>query len=443
MNLERKVKQNIHKARNDFHFKELLKGSLIAVIFKIIAVLSGYLLFYILAKIYGASGVGFFSFAWTLLTVSVVFSKLGFDTSIVKYIATFAAKKQPEFITGIYLKSLKFIVLSSIIVTSVLLLFSGDLSMIFFRSLHYKTHIIYLTFAILPLTLLNINAESQKALKKITLFSALQNGSINLFLVIIFYLMMFTHFSNNYYSIVFALLLAISFLMIISFVFVGKNIGFRTGDKKLKLTNKNLLKTTIPMLLSNSIFLIMSRTDILILTAFKTEADVGIYNTALKIASLTTVVLIAINTIAMPKFAELKDNPLKFKKFIKQTTFVIILTSLPVFLILVLFPNFFLQIFGHEFTAGKNVLIILSAGMFLGAFSGSTINILNMAGYEKIVYNILLFSAIMNITLNFILIPFYGIDGAAIATAVTTLFWNLAAVVVIYKKFKFLPYPFF
>lgn len=442
MNLERKVKQNIYKARNDFHFKELLKGSFIAMIFRIVAVLSGYLLFYLLAKKFGASGVGFFSFAWTLLMVSVVISKLGFDTSIVKYIATFAAKKQPEFVTGIYLKSLKFIVLSSIIVTAILLLFSGDLSLVFFKSLKYKTHIIYLALAVLPLTILNINAESQKALKKITLFSALQNGSINLLLAIIFYLMLVTNYSNNYYSIVFALLLAISLLMIISFLFVAKNIGFRTYGNKLKLSNKSLLKTTIPMLGSNSIFLIMSRTDILILTAFKTEADVGIYNTALKIASLTTVVLIAINTIAMPKYAELKEDALKFKKFIKQTTFVIILASLPVFLALILFPDFFLQIFGHEFTAGRNVLIILSAGMFFGAFSGSTINILNMAGYEKKAYNILLFSAILNIILNFILIPAYGISGAAIATAATTILWNLAAVVVIYKKFNFTPYPF-
>ena len=196
------------------------------------------------------------------------------------------------------------------------------------------------------------------------------------------------------------------------------------------------------MLGSNSIFLIMSRTDILILTAFKTEADVGIYNTALKIASLTTIVLIAINTIAMPKYAELKDDTLKFKKFVKQTTFLIIMTSFPVFLALVLFPDFFLQIFGHEFTAGKNVLIILSAGMFFGAFSGSTINILNMAGYEKKAYNILLFSAILNLILNFILIPVYGIIGAAIATAATTILWNLTAAVVIYKKFNFTPYPF-
>lgn len=442
MNLERKVKQNLHKARNDFHFRELLRGSVIAVIFRIIAILSGYLLFYIIAKEFGASGVGFFSFAWTLLMVSVVFAKLGFDTSIVKFIATFATQKQPEFIRGVYLKSLKIVILSGIIVTLILLMFSGDLSQFFFKSLKYKTHLFYLAFSILPLTLLNFNAESQKALKKITLYSIFQNGSINLFLTIIFYLMLFAHFSNSYYPIIFALLVTISLLMIISFLFVNKNIGFKKSIKKLKLSNRSLLKTTIPMLLSNSLFLIMSWTDILMLTVFKTEADVGIYNTALKIASLTTIVLIAINTIAMPKYAELRDHRLRFKKFIKQTTFIIILTTLPIFLAIILFPDFFLQIFGHEFIIGKDALIILSVGMFFSAFSGSTINILNMTGNEKKAYNILLFSAILNLILNYFLIPIYGIDGAALATAGTTILWNLAAVLVIYKKFKFVTYPF-
>lgn len=442
MNLERKVKQNLHKARNDFHFRELLRGSVIAMIFRIVAILSGYLLFYVIAREFGASGVGFFSFAWTLLMVSVVFAKLGFDTSIVKYIATFAAQKQPGFIRGVYLKSLKLVVLSGIIVTVILMIFSRDLSLFFFKSIKYKTHLFYLAFSILPLTLLNFNAESQKALKKITLYSIFQNGSINLFLTIIFYLMLFANFSNSYYSIVFALLVTISLLMMISFLFVNKNIGFNKSVKKLQLSNKSLLKTTIPMLLSNSLFLIMSWTDILMLTVFKTEADVGIYNTALKIASLTTIVLIAINTIAMPKYAELKDHALRFKKFIKQTTFIIILTTLPIFLAIILFPDAFLKIFGSEFTVGKNALIILSVGMFFSAFSGSTINILNMTGHEKKAYNILLFSAILNLILNYFLIPIYGINGAAIATAGTTILWNLAAVLVIYKKFKFVTYPF-
>ncbi len=442
MNIQKKIKSNIHKAKNDFHLKELVKGSAIAMFFRALAILSGYLLFYLLAKYYGAEGVGFFSTVWTLIMVSVVFSKLGFDTSIVKYIAEFSSKNEPHNVSGIYFKSINFITISGILVTLTMLFFSKDLSQIFFNSETYGKYIFYLSFGILPLTFLNFNAETQKALKKITVYSILQNGSINLFLSFILLVLVVFQWTTGLNTIIYALLTTIILLMFISFIFTVKNIGYSKPSSLFPLTNRKILKTTIPMLLSNSLFLIMNWTDTLMLSAFKSETDVGIYNTSLKIASLTTIVLIGINTIAMPKYAELKNELLRFRKFVKQTTFLIILSSLPIFLGIVFFPDYLLKIFGNEFVGGQTTLLILATGMFFSAISGSTVHILNMTGYEKIVQNILLFSAVLNFILNFILIPLYGISGAAIATATTTIFWNLITQWFIYKKFKFVTFPF-
>jgi len=442
MNFQKKIKSNIHKSKNDSHLKELVKGSSISISFRALAIISGYILFYILAKYFGAAGVGFFSTVWTILMVSVVFSKLGFDTSIVKYIAEFSKKNESRNISDIYLRSIKFIVISGTTIMIIIMLFSNNISKLFFDSDSYGHYIFYLAFGILPLTLLNFNAESQKALKNITVYSILQNGSINLFLSLILFAYIFFEFSTGLSTIIYALLLTIIFLMLISFIFVFKNIKLQKPSHNFQLSNRQILKTTIPMLLSNSLFLIMNWTDILMLSFFKSETDVGIYNTSLKIASLSTIILIGINSIAMPKYAELKNEKLRFKKFVKQTTFLIILTSLPIFLGIVIFPDFLLTIFGNEFVTGKTTLLILSAGMFFSAISGSTVHILNMTGNEKIVQNILLFSACFNFVLNFILIPLYGIIGAAIATASTTIFWNIATQWFIYKKFKFVTFPF-
>ncbi len=442
MNLQKKIISNIHKSKNDSHLKELVKGSTISISFRALAILSGYILFYIIAKFYGANGVGFFSTMWTILMVSVVFSKLGFDTSIVKYIAEFSKKNELRNISEIYLRSIKFIIISGIMVMIIILLLSNIISQLLFDSDAYGNHIFYLSFGILPLTLLNFNAESQKALKNITVYSILQNGSINLFLSLFLFIYIFFGISTGLISIIYALLLTIVFLMFVSFIFVFKNIKLQQPSTNFHLSNRQILKTTIPMLLSNSLFLIMNWIDILMLSFFKSEIDVGIYNTSLKIASLSTIILIGINSIAMPKYAELRNEKLRFKKFVKQTTFLIILTSLPIFLGIILFPDFLLTIFGNEFVTGKATLLILSSGMFFSAISGSTVHILNMTGNEKIVQNVLLFSAGLNFVLNFILIPFYGIIGAAIATAMTTIFWNIVTQWFIYKNFKFVTFPF-
>jgi O-antigen/teichoic acid export membrane protein len=64
-----------------------------------------------------------------------------------------------------------------------------------------------------------------------------------------------------------------------------------------------------------------------------------------------------------------------------------------------------------------------------------------MTGKEKSTMYILITSVIVNFFLNFILIPLFGLNGAAYATASSTVLWNLLAVVLIYKYHGFLTYP--
>ena len=198
------------------------------------------------------------------------------------------------------------------------------------------------------------------------------------------------------------------------------------------------------MLYGNSLFLIMNWTDSMMLGAMGPEADVGIYNTALKIASLSASILVAVNSIAMPKYAELfeRNDFGLFRNFVKQSSLIIFLLSTPVLIVIVLFPETLLGIFGNEFLSGKNALLILALGQFFSAVSGSTIHLLNMTGRQKISQNILLFTSLINVLLNYFLIPVWGIEGAALATCSTTILWNLLAMFYIYRQFGFVTLPF-
>ncbi len=422
--------------------KELLKGSSIALLFKVFGAFIGYLFFWVLAKYFGANGVGIFSTLWTLLMVSAVVSKFGFDTSIVKYIASFISGGKSYLAQKIYGKCLGWIIGIGLIVTIAVLSFSKELSLIFFENPADKNLFIITAFCILPVSLLGYNAESLKGMKKITLFSLFQNSTI--YLVALLVIMFFYHLRHQSSVIIpYSLLMATIIIMGFSFLAVGKNIPASEKKRALRYKSRHIFWVTFPMLLSNSLFLIMNWTDTLMLSAFRSEAEVGVYNTSMKIAALNSIILVAVNSIAMPKFAELylrKDRQ-AFKQFVKQTTFLMFIVSFPVLLIIVLFPGFLLSIFGEEFRVGIPALLILASGQFFSAISGSTIHILNMTGKEKTARNILLFSTLVNIMLNFYLIPLYGIIGAAIATAFSTILWNILSVVYIYKYFRFLTYP--
>jgi O-antigen/teichoic acid export membrane protein len=95
-----------------------------------------------------------------------------------------------------------------------------------------------------------------------------------------------------------------------------------------------------------------------------------------------------------------------------------------------------LSLFGQEFVIAKTTLLILLIGQAVNAMSGSVGLILQMTGKEKVYQNILLIALVFNIMLNLFLIPKFGIEGAAIASAFSFLFWNLSSVLYIYKRYK-------
>jgi O-antigen/teichoic acid export membrane protein len=134
-----------------------------------------------------------------------------------------------------------------------------------------------------------------------------------------------------------------------------------------------------------------------------------------------------------------KNDMEGLKKVVHQSTKMIFWTSVPLVTIFFIFPDFFLGLFGEEFETEDAIkaFIFLSCGRLISSFSGSVGNILQMTGNQNIYALILFFGAILNIVLNLILIPKYGINGAAIASMSSLIVWNLSMIFVVKKKFGF------
>jgi O-antigen/teichoic acid export membrane protein len=92
-------------------------------------------------------------------------------------------------------------------------------------------------------------------------------------------------------------------------------------------------------------------------------------------------------------------------------------------------------LFGQEFTIAYAAMVFLVIGQFVNSISGSTGSFMNMTGKEKILRNIIFFSAVINVTLSLALIPSFGLKGAAIAGMTSLCFWNICALIYIKSKF--------
>jgi len=176
------------------------------------------------------------------------------------------------------------------------------------------------------------------------------------------------------------------------------------------------------------------------LSIYGAEEEVGIYSMALKLAMLTSIALIAVNSILAPKISHLYSisDFKNLEKTIHQATKMIFLIASPVLIIYVIVPDYIMGIFGKDFKVGAIALVVLSLGQFMNAISGPVGQVLNMTDKENILRNTAIFAALCNLILNYILIQKYGMNGAAIATALSGTIWNLLCVIYIYKKMDIL-----
>lgn len=421
---------------SDIHSRELFRGSSIAFVYKVLGMSVGYIFTLLVTRNLGAEVMGIFALSITILTVFSVAGRFGMDTALLKFVAEYNSGNRMGLVKEIYIKSIKILVPYSLFLSVVLYFISPWVSDFFFQKGYLTGYIRIFSIGILPMVLISIHAESLRGIRKIASYSFLQDIAIYLFATIIFVITMF--FIKDSYVPFIAFSLSLVFVSVLSLVMWLKSSELYSVTYKNSIKTTDILKVSLPMLLSSSSFLIMGWTDTIMLGIFRTEREVGVYNVAMKVAALTSITLYAINRIAAPKFAEsyAKGDTTGFEAIVRQSTRLIFWTSLPILVIFFVFPSFILGIFGEEFKAGEYALLLLTIGYFINAISGSVGYILQMTGKQKVFQNIMIVAVIINIGLNIFLIPEYGITGAAFAHLFSLAFWNISSVIYIKAAFN-------
>lgn len=420
------------KLSKDIHLEELLKGSVIAFIFKIVGMGLGYIFVLLIARWYGADTMGLYALSFTLLNIFVTIGVFGFDNALVKFIADYNRNNKVFLIKEVYQKALIVTSLVSCIVSILFFLHVDFFAVTLFKNEQLIFFFQIISFAIIPYTLLKINTATFRGLKRIKEFSFMETVLVFLLSVVLFIILYFLY--KNQEITILSQVVAIFISSIISFILIKKHISKGVITKKV-LKYKNILKISFPMLLASSIALIMSWTDIIMLGVFKSASEVGVYTVLIKLAGLTSITLMAINSIAAPKFSELySNNDIDgLKKIVQHSSKMIFYSSLPIILILSIFPKFILEIFGQEFIMGTTALWILMFGQFVNIISGSGGYIMQMTNNHNVFQKIIIVTFLINIILNYFLIPMFGINGAAFASMFSIIFWNIFTVVYLKK----------
>jgi O-antigen/teichoic acid export membrane protein len=211
---------------------------------------------------------------------------------------------------------------------------------------------------------------------------------------------------------------------------------------KSPFIGRELFYFSWPLMIISVLWLVVAWTDIMMLGFFKTSADVGLYNAALPTAGMLGVILTAFNFLFMPVISELlaKKRMEELKFMFKSVCRWIFILTLPFFLLMVLFPGTVLRIlFGSEYVVASLALSILALGFFISAFIGPTGQLILSLGRTKLNLIITAIAASSNFLLNLLLIPLYGIVGAAIAMTSSLIIGSVFGIIFAYSLVKVQP----
>ena len=186
-----------------------------------------------------------------------------------------------------------------------------------------------------------------------------------------------------------------------------------------------------------SIQLLNNNLAVLMLGALSDNAEAGLYRAASTISALVSFGLVVVNAVIMPQVARChaKDDYATLQALVTRGARLITVLALIGLVVLVAGGQLALGLlFGDSYVAAYPVLVILAAGQLANALFGPVALILNMTGHEKLTLMGVSMAAVLHVILNLILVPAHGMTGAAVATAVTMLGWNLILAILLWRR---------
>jgi O-antigen/teichoic acid export membrane protein len=184
------------------------------------------------------------------------------------------------------------------------------------------------------------------------------------------------------------------------------------------------LAISLPILLVESFYLLLSYTDVLVLQQFRSSEEVGVYFAVVKTLALVSFIHYAMSATTAHRFAEyhaLGDKP-RLSAYVAHAIKWTFWPSLAATVLLLALGKPLLWLFGSQFVGGYDIMFIAAIGLVVRSAIGPVERLLNMLGHQHICALAYALAFVMNLVLCTALVPRFGGYGAAAATSISLVF---------------------
>lgn len=395
----------------------------------------------VIARSFDPETYGLFSLAVMIIGWLAIIAQVGLPSGILRYVSFQRGLKETKNIETTYKKALSISLLLSIIL-GVAIFFTADfISVTFFNQPGLAIFLKIFSFCIPMNTALAFFFSILRAYEKIGWLSFFSNILSNLSKLVIIVWLVLAGLGTISVPLSYALGTAI---VLFWAFFIIQNLfkEQRLEGHEIKSSLREVFAYSWPLTFFSLAASMFHWTDTLVLGIYRTVAEVGIYNVAVPIALL----LMFSNDLFRQLFFPIvskeyaagnKKTVIEVSKQISKWTFM---SGIPVFLLLIFFPEQIISLlFGSQYLSATQPLRILAVGILFWVLSDNSRELVLMKGKSKTILVDMLSVGIINLILNLLWVPKYGMIGAAISTTISVTLLSLIYVAQAYKSLGFLP----
>ena len=394
-----------------------------------------------LARFYGPAQLGFYALGIALVEMSNILAQFGMDNGVVRYVAHHAAEGDARRVRGTIIQALVMTFALSLVLSGLIFFGAGLLADRVFEKPFLETTFRAFSASLPFLTLMSMSlwaTQGFQTVKYSALVQQVVRPLLNLGFIVVFYLL-----GVEVLGAVAAYTLSLAACSVLGLYYLRRvfPLLFDRATKP-RFESRKLLGASAPMTIASVTSEVNSWAGLTVLGIFASANTVGIYNVAYRTAALSALALVLFGRIFSPIISRLyrrnqMDDLGRLYHDVSKWTFTV---ALAIFLVTVILAADILAVFGPKFAAGGIALVVLAAAQLFNSSVGPTGRILAMTRYQRVVMVSTLASAAVGVSLSILLVPTYGILGAALGVAAAIVVLNAINLLSVRRLLGFWPY---
>ncbi|THD45000.1 MAG: exopolysaccharide biosynthesis protein [Bradyrhizobium sp.] len=394
----------------------------------------------LIARLVGADTYGVYTYVIAWMTILAYFSALGFDIALLRFLPAYQTKAAWSLARGV----IQYAERRALAVGFLLILAGASIILIWSRQFTPELRNTFLIgFILVPAwALLWIRCSIVRAFGGVVLALApdkIVRDGLLLVLVVLVSLGLGWHIDAP---------------LIMMATLVGSTVALGLASVAMRRLSPGLVThsppeytaaiwrhTAVPLMIIAAAEALLNRTGVVLLGWFGETKEAGIYSLVFNISFLVVLPRTAINTLFAPTISSLftqNDRATLQALLTKSASWTLCAAGCIAITIAVLAEPI-LTWFGKDFADGVPALRILLVGQVIAASYGSQLHVMTMTEHERGAAALLILSAAVNVVASIVFIRILGLTGAAIATTIALIVWNVAMAFFISRHLRLLP----